>query len=80
MARGWESKSIEEQQSEATQQSEPKKTMSKEEIEDRRKRDGLILSRTSVSAQLSSATNSRHREMLEKAIAELDRQIAALQT
>lgn len=80
MARGWESKSIEEQQSEATQQSEPKKTMSKEEIEGRRKRDGLILSRTSVSAQLNSATNSRHREMLEQAIAELDRQIAALQT
>jgi hypothetical protein len=79
MARGWESKSIEEQQAEATQQSELKKPMSKEEIEGRRKRDGLILSRKSVSAQLSSATNSRHREMLEQAIAELDRQIAELQ-
>jgi hypothetical protein len=79
MARGWESKSIEEQQAEATQQSELKKPMSKEEIEGRRKRDGLILSRKSVNAQLSSATNSRHREMLEQAIAELDRQIAELQ-
>jgi hypothetical protein len=79
MARGWESKSVEEQQAEATQQSELKKPMSKEEIEGRRKRDGLILSRKSVSAQLNSATNSRHREMLEQAIAELDRQIAELQ-
>jgi hypothetical protein len=78
MARGWESKAIEEQQSEATQPSEPKRPMTKEEIEGRRKRDGLILARTSVSAQLNAATHSAHRQMLEKALSDLERQIAEI--
>jgi hypothetical protein len=80
MARGWESKSVEEQQSEATKESGPKKPMTKEEIEGRRKRDGLILARTSVSAQLNAATHSAHRQMLEKALSDLDRQISEIKS
>jgi len=78
MARGWESKSVEEQQSEANQESAPGAHMTPEEIEGRRKRDGLILSRKSVQAQLNSATNPAHRQMLERALADLDRQIEQL--
>jgi hypothetical protein len=78
MARGWESKAIEEQQSEAAQQSEPKRPMTKEEIEGRRKRDGLILARKNVHTQLNSATHSAHRQMLERALSDLDRQIAEI--
>jgi hypothetical protein len=78
MARGFESKSVEEQQLEAKRESSPRVATTPEEIEGRRKRDGLLLSRTNVQAQLNSATNPAHRRMLESALAELDRQIAEL--
>ena len=52
--------------------------MTPEEIEGSRKRDGLILSRKNVESQLQSATNTAHREMLERALAELNRQIGEL--
>ena len=79
MARGWESKSVEEQQSESKQDSAPKAQLTREQIEGRRKRDGLVLSRKRVQAQLSSSTNPVHRLMLERALADLDRQIAQLE-
>lgn len=78
MARGWESKSIEEQQSEVRQQSVPQPQQTPEQIEGRCKRDGLILSRKNAEAQLSRATNPAHRQMLERALADLDREIARL--
>ena len=78
MARGFESKSVEEQQLEAKRESDPRVAMTPEQIEGRRKRDGLLLSRTNVQAQLNSATNPAHRRMLENALADLDRQIAEL--
>lgn len=40
-----------------------------------RKRDGLLLSRERLIRQLPTACNPRHRQMLEQAIAELDRQL-----
>jgi hypothetical protein len=52
--------------------------MTPEEIEGRRKRDGLLLSRKNVQAQLNAASNPAYRQMLETALAELDRQIAEL--
>jgi len=76
MARGFESKSVEEQQAEAKRESVPGSRLTPGQIEGRRKRDGLLLSRKCVQAQLSTATNSKHREMLERALADLDRQIA----
>ena len=76
MARGWESKSVEEQQSEAKQESAPSPQLSREQIEGRRKRDGLLLSRKRVQAQLASTDNPLHRQMLEQALTDLDRQIA----
>jgi hypothetical protein len=78
MARGFEGKSVEEQQLEAKRESDPRVAMTPEQIEGRRKRDGLLLSRTNVQAQLNSATNPAHRRMLESALADLDRQIAEL--
>jgi hypothetical protein len=78
MARGWESKSVEEQQSESNQPSAGS-VLTKQQAEGRRKRDGLLLSRKSVAAQLELATNPAHRQMLERALADLDRQLADLQ-
>ena len=78
MARGFESKSVEEQQAEARREPASNQRFTPEEIEGRRKRDGLLLSRKNIQSQLNSATNPSHRQMLEGALAELDRQIAKL--
>ena len=78
MARGFESKSVEEQQAEAKRESTPGERLSSEQAEDRRKREGLLLSRKSILARLESVANAAHRKMLESALKELDRQIAEL--
>ncbi|PYY21421.1 MAG: hypothetical protein DMG62_18970 [Acidobacteria bacterium] len=78
MARGFDSKSVEEQQAEARREPAHNQRLTPEEIESRRKRDGLLLARTNVQSQLNSATNPTHRQMLEGALAELDRQLAEL--
>ena len=79
MARGWESKSVEEQQSESISVSEtPKPQLTPAEMLLRQKRDGLLLNRKRVFQQLQTAANPHHREMLEKAIADLDTQLSKL--
>jgi hypothetical protein len=79
MARGWESKSIEEQQAEASESKRRTgKPQSPEQQALRRQIDGLELSRKSIKRQLQSATHARHRQMLEESLAELDRQLRKL--
>ena len=79
MARGWESKSVEEQQSQAAARETPRnRPVTPEEAAKQRKRQGLILSRARVVDQLSLAQNPSHRQMLERALAELDQQLAQL--
>jgi hypothetical protein len=78
MARGFESKSVEEQQAEAKREPAQNQRLTPEEMENRRKRDGLLLSRKNIESQLNSVSNPNHRQMLEKALAELDRQLAEL--
>lgn len=79
MARGWESKSIEQQQEEmAERRKAPGLPVSPEQQELNRKREGLQLSRERLVQQIKAATNPRHREMLEQAIAELDSQLRSL--
>jgi hypothetical protein len=80
MARGWESKSVEQQQEEmAERQKPPPSPLSPAQQKRNRERDGLLLSRERLNQQLQAAANSRHRQMLEHAIAELDRQLASFQ-
>jgi hypothetical protein len=79
MARGWESKSVEEQQAEARALSTPKnRPVSPEEAAKRRQQQGLTLSRQRVLEQLRLAQNPAHRQMLEKALADLDTQLERL--
>ncbi|HWC20258.1 MAG TPA: hypothetical protein VG498_24800 [Terriglobales bacterium] len=80
MARGFESKSVEEQQAEAKRESAPGQRLTPEQSEARRRRDGLALSRISIKSRLDSVTNPAHRQMLENALADLDRQIAELES
>jgi len=78
MARGWESKSVEQQQEEMIASSERKgKQLTPEETAARQKRRGLELSRQRVLQQLEVASNPQHRTMLEAALADLDAELRA---
>jgi hypothetical protein len=79
MARGWESKSVEEQQAEAAATRGPRKTpLTPEQIARQRQRQGLVLSRQRVLQQLEIAKSPRHREILQNSLADLDAQLARL--
>jgi hypothetical protein len=80
MARGWESKSVEQQQAEMSEQRKTGRApISPDQQQRNRKREGLLLSRGRLTQQLQAASNPRHREMLEQAIAELDRQLLSFE-
>ncbi|HKM86049.1 MAG TPA: hypothetical protein VJW96_07550 [Terriglobales bacterium] len=79
MARGWESKSVEQQQAERSARRKTiRAPLPPDEQQRNRKREGLLLSRERLSQQLQAAGNPRHRQMLEQSIAELDRQLSSL--
>jgi hypothetical protein len=78
MARGWESKSVEQQQEEMSEQRKTSRApISPGEQQRNRKREGLLLSRERLTQQLQAATNPRHRQVLEQAIAELDSRLSS---
>jgi hypothetical protein len=80
MARGWESKSVEQQQEEMAERRNPVRApIPLDEQQRNRKFEGLRLSRERLAQQLQVASNPRHRQMLEQAIAELDSQLSSLQ-
>lgn len=80
MARGWESKAVEDQ----VQESESKKSQSNKgqppptDMELNRRREVLVLSRTRVQRELESSRNPRYTEQLTRALADLDAQLANL--
>ena len=77
MARGWESKSVEAQQSEAMQKSsEARPRLSPEAAARAREKETLRLARERVVQQLKKSENPRHRLLLENELADLDRKLA----
>ena len=73
MARGWESKNIEDQQAEASQSSDTgKPRLTAEERLRQQQRDSLMLARQYILLQLQAACKANHRNLLEKALADLD--------
>jgi len=81
MARGWESKSVELQQSDLSEkESKPSIRLTPDEIARQREREGLALSRSRILQQLETAKNPRHREMLQQALDDLDNRLAGLRT
>jgi hypothetical protein len=78
MARGWESKSVEEQQSEAVSEPKSGPRPTPEQLTRERQRHGIRLSRARVMQQLEAAQNPSHRQMLESALADLEAQLARL--
>jgi hypothetical protein len=77
MARGFESKSVEAQQEEALRRSSMTGTadITPEARDAEERRRGLELTRIRMQQDLSRAVVPAHRQMLEEAIAALDKQI-----
>ena len=81
MARGWESKSVESQQAEATEEKRPSRAkLTSQQAALQRQIDGLLLSRQRVRQQLAAAHDPRLRQMLDGALADLDRRLRDLQS
>jgi hypothetical protein len=78
MARGWESKSVESQQTENVTRS-PKAQLTREQLERQRKRESLELSRARVSRDLETASTEVHRAALRNALAFLEEELSRLE-
>jgi hypothetical protein len=82
MARGWESKAVEDQQHEAEERARRKLSAQDEltpEARVRRERlDSLQLSRARTLTQLEQATRPAHREMLQRTLRALEKEIDEL--
>jgi len=80
MARGWESKSIEDQigDAEAAKEDQAKQTLSQQGRALENQRQNLELSRTQIMGRLKAATNAQYRTQLEQALKHLDAQLLEL--
>ncbi len=79
MAKGWESKGVEGQVQDAQSQRNNKKTqLTVAQIEANRRKQVLLLSRARVADDLQSSSDSRYRDQLTRALADLDAQISRL--
>ncbi len=78
MARGWESKSVEAQQDAAQRPRQVGAVVTREEAARKAERATLMLARTRALTDLQMACAPAHRAMLEQAVADLDRRLAAL--
>jgi len=79
MARGWESKSVEDQiqaRESRSQPSKPKQTP--QDVQRRAKLDGLLAARARTLTNLQTVCDRRHRAHLELVLADLDVQIEAI--
>ena len=80
MAKGWESKSVSDQieSSEESSKKDNKGPLTPEQMEARRLREVLLLSRVRVEKDLQASQNPRYREQLIRALADLDTRISAI--
>jgi len=77
MARGWESKSVEDQigDAQAEKDARSKPFMSPEEREQQTRKQSLLLSRSQILGRLKVAQSARYRAQLEGALAHVDNQL-----
>lgn len=82
MARGWESKAVEDQQQEAEERARRKlasdEELSPEERARRERLESLQLSRARTLTQLEQATRTAHRQMLQRTLRALEAEIDEL--
>jgi len=81
MARGWESKSVEDQldAADAARQDRAERHLSAQQRERQAKKESILLSRAQILARLKAATNARYRAQLELALKHLDQQLKDLE-
>ena len=77
MARGFESKQVEEQQSAAQsrESSSGKEPLTAEQQKAKRQRTDLELVRTRLQNDLAASTNERHKAMLEMALKDVEKRL-----
>ena len=81
MTKAWESKSVESQvqDSQGKVRGKPGVQLTPLQIEARRRRDVLILSRSRVQRDLQASQDQRYRDLLTRALADLETQINSLE-
>jgi hypothetical protein len=81
VARGWESKSVEEQMDAAENRKTiaPQPKLSEAQLRVQRERESIELSRGRILRELEAARHARHREQLSQALSFLDEQLSKLQ-
>ena len=80
MARGWESKSVEEQMEivKEGRGKNQKQPLTDDEKKARHERDNLKLSRAYIVHQIEASTNERYTRSLQQALSEIDEKLAML--
>jgi hypothetical protein len=80
MAKGWESKAVEAQveDSQAKSSEGHGRQLTPAQLEEYRHREVLLLSRTRVQRDLAASRNPRYTEQLNRALADIEAQLAAL--
>ncbi len=83
MARGWESKSVEEQMQSAQKyegkgRDGARRERTPQQLEIERKRDSILLQRRRVMRDLEACTSDRYRKTLENGLAYLESQLKLL--
>ncbi|HTR46663.1 MAG TPA: hypothetical protein VMM16_04665 [Verrucomicrobiae bacterium] len=81
MARGWESKSVEDQvqQSQSSGSGKRKSQATPGQLEVRRRRQVLLLSKVRVQRDLDASQNPRYRDQLSRALADIESQLSMLE-
>ena len=81
MARGWESKAVEEQISAAEARKDAKvaRALSRVEIEQQTRKKGLLLELVRLTRELESTRNQRYRELLERSLDHVQGELAKLE-
>jgi hypothetical protein len=80
MARGWESKSVEQQQEELKDRNRPtglRLLPAQQKLI--REREGLLLVRKRLTERLQATTHARRRQMLEQDLAEIEKQLSSFE-
>ncbi len=81
MARGWDSKAVEDQiaSAEADKDARPSASVSPGDREKQAQRQSLLLSRTDILNRLKAARNERYRAQLEMALEHLEAKLRELE-
>jgi hypothetical protein len=82
MARGWESKSVEEQQNQSQQtiSQDEKDALKRQNAEKMRKIQALKLNRARIREQIERSTNDRYKELLGRELEHLEHELKQLES